>query len=835
MQQYTVNNRLTKTNIKTFEVDSTNSDNRYFEYYMKYPHNLPQNSTVNISDANGIPIQYGINIGLRKQIKVGINVKKMLKWRYADNSNEWQDIKIVSTTAESKNLSEGTVTSIDIVNGGTGYSQVPTVSILGGNGSGAVATAKIGDGSVTSITITNSGSNYTVTPDIVVSGGGTYARNCGLRVNISGYHDLLDSRFTNFEISFVQVNGYIRVKEKHSNEWQDLVNLNDIPTNVAQFSDDSIIKTVLIKDTYLRIEPFNMYRAVNLTDFGFVDAKRTEFIFSTDYIRDANNRFIDSLITKVSPTVTDGVITAVTVQNGGTGYTWATAEVYGDGTGAAVSVSLSGGVISAVNILDGGANYSWAFIKINGDGKTTTLTPYKDIDKHLFLYENFYDDEGVLIGGEYKEVSITVTDVCSNGGEDYYTFISNGCINYIKNLTVSSGGTGYTYASLEIIGDGEGAAATATVSGGRISSVTLINGGTGYTWATVRVYGDGVNGKIGTTLSNADIKPNCTINYDNVTAARIGYNFSNYILWKDYTMLGISIPFNESFSIKTQQSDLTQNKFFEVEKERAINPVIDNERVQFEPYYKDKNTYYKVNKLVYSFIFNDNNSYTSPATWKQLGFGDDDVKYQKNRLKKTFVTLSYYNEQSPTNQLMEYYSTIFVNTNLMYAHMINNLKNISGVSYVGNVTVIPQETVDFTVYHPFVNSVETTSGARTVKLNYTGGSEGYYIYLFGSEYKNCKPAQIFLKGEFNNAKTGKRILFFNRNPTFSGNKPATPTMDNVFFDLGNSKQWIYTPVNVEFNIALNKYVYYFDNVNNNITWNAAAKTLTVKFYEAAVK
>jgi len=70
------------------------------------------------------------------------------------------------------NSSTGTVNSITIGAAGTGYATPPTVSITGGGGSGATATASVSGGLVTAITITNPGSGYTSTPTVGFSGGG---------------------------------------------------------------------------------------------------------------------------------------------------------------------------------------------------------------------------------------------------------------------------------------------------------------------------------------------------------------------------------------------------------------------------------------------------------------------------------------------------------------------------------------------------------------------------------------------------------------------------------------------------------------------------------------
>ncbi|WP_221030553.1 hypothetical protein [Actomonas aquatica] len=65
----------------------------------------------------------------------------------------------------------GPVNSIAISSGGAGYTSAPTVSFVGGGGSGAAATATVTDGEVTAIEVTALGSGYTSAPTIEISGG----------------------------------------------------------------------------------------------------------------------------------------------------------------------------------------------------------------------------------------------------------------------------------------------------------------------------------------------------------------------------------------------------------------------------------------------------------------------------------------------------------------------------------------------------------------------------------------------------------------------------------------------------------------------------------------
>ena len=73
------------------------------------------------------------------------------------------------------------VSSITIVNGGSGYSAetatLPTITISGGGGTGATATASVLDGVINAVNVTNIGSGYTSAPTVTVtdSTGGTGA------------------------------------------------------------------------------------------------------------------------------------------------------------------------------------------------------------------------------------------------------------------------------------------------------------------------------------------------------------------------------------------------------------------------------------------------------------------------------------------------------------------------------------------------------------------------------------------------------------------------------------------------------------------------------------
>ena len=77
----------------------------------------------------------------------------------------------------------GSVASIAVTNGGANYTGIPNVSLSGGGGTGAAATAVI-EGGVASVTVSNGGRGYTVAPAVVFTGGNGFGATA--TANVSG-------------------------------------------------------------------------------------------------------------------------------------------------------------------------------------------------------------------------------------------------------------------------------------------------------------------------------------------------------------------------------------------------------------------------------------------------------------------------------------------------------------------------------------------------------------------------------------------------------------------------------------------------------------------------
>lgn len=76
---------------------------------------------------------------------------------------------IPTTAVANAEINNGSIIRLNIIDGGEGYTEPPTITITGGNGSGAIATAQISRGVVTGLTLINAGANYTTPPTVTFS------------------------------------------------------------------------------------------------------------------------------------------------------------------------------------------------------------------------------------------------------------------------------------------------------------------------------------------------------------------------------------------------------------------------------------------------------------------------------------------------------------------------------------------------------------------------------------------------------------------------------------------------------------------------------------------
>lgn len=156
-----------------------------------------------------------------------------------------------------------------------------------------------------------------------------------------------------------------------------------------------------------------------------------------------------------------------------------------------------------------------------------------------------------------------------------------------------------------------------------------------------------------------------------------------------------------------------------------------------------------------------------------LGFETDDVRFQKDKIRKTFIRLSFYDSIDPRKQNLLYYSTIFMNSSELFDKYVNNTTTKGYVNIFDKVTVDSNNvysgiSVNYE-YNPMGSSVSAFDLDETKRLstqitvrdryNSLSSSEGFYLYLFSQNAPKIQPETIYMKVEFNHAGNGRTIPF----------------------------------------------------------------------------
>ena len=208
-----------------------------------------------------------------------------------------------------------------------------------------------------------------------------------------------------------------------------------------------------------------------------------------------------------------------------------------------------------------------------------------------------------------------------------------------------------------------------------------------------------------------------------------------------------------------------------------------------------------------------------PDLLGHLNFNDDDVRYQKMKLKKSFIRLSFYDSDNPLTQQLLYYSTIFLDTGEIFGKFVKNRANNKwfGVYTEGNTE---DERLGVTV------SVKD-------KYNSEKSSEGFYLYLFNSEVTKENPTKnIYMKVEFNHAGYGRTLPF---------TKPNLETGDSDMsirpISFSNYFKRLYIKLGVQYvPYGEHHYVYFVDddNASTYMSVDDVNKKITFNLFEVLI-
>lgn len=468
-------------------------------------------------------------------------------------------------------ITAGVVTGITITNGGLNYTSAPTISFVGGSGSGAEAVASIngltalsvppgsggsgyqvpptvvissGDGSstgavtvdasgaITSINVAQGGTAYTAAPEVVIvdsSGAGfgavaTATLTGGVTNGVavtggSGYTGAATATVTGAStkpatgipllgLTTASVTGFASAGSSYA--------VGDLLTVVAG-SGAQIDVTAASGGAITAATVSSGRGGVN---YGVGDT-----LYLNDPTLGANGARL-----RVSTVTTGGVITAVTVLAGGTGYTTEMLLNHVGGTGAVLEVTgvdFGGGITDTV-VYRAGSGYTTrpsAVVGGSGSGAVPTFvdTQYTVVGYKALLAGTGYSSASISVSGGTGAVvtagveqivdtivvanpgtaynpattTITLAPVASGGGATSNAVTVDG-IGSITSINLATDGKGYvkepTVSIVDRSGSGSGAKARAITSQG-VTAITLSSAGAGYATApTVTISGGGGSG-----------------------------------------------------------------------------------------------------------------------------------------------------------------------------------------------------------------------------------------------------------------------------------------------------------------------------------------------------
>jgi hypothetical protein len=363
---------------------------------------------------------------------------------------------------------------INLISGGYGYSDTPTVVISGGGGTGAAATAELTDGFVTGITLTSRGRGYTSVPQVsILGGGGEGAAAVGVICKAySGAQRLEDT------------NCYVLTDE--FNVYKCLDNNNNSVSTYKPIG--TVVDPVIMPDGYMWKYLYSIPIALRnkfLTDvyMPIVNALRSQFY-------------------------SDGEILNVVVENAGQNYSTASISVSGDGYRASDPLLLTN-----VNVTNGGSGYV--------NGATCLMSP-------PFNGANTWvPNVGILLGQlvEYNN-NIYIATVTGTTATPAPTH---------KSGIVANGTAALKYIGSRVTGTPitSGGVVTGVALNGSIYDITMATAGSGYTSApTVTLIGGGGTGFVGSAIMNGTSVQRVYItnsgdNFTSIPTVRFGTLFTN--------------------------------------------------------------------------------------------------------------------------------------------------------------------------------------------------------------------------------------------------------------------------------------------------------------------
>lgn len=337
-----------------------------------------------------------------------------------------------------------------------------------------------------------------------------------------------------------------------------------------------------------------------------------------------------------------------------------------------------------------------------------------------------------------------------------------------------------------------------------------------------------------------------------------------------FKTIDLNIPITHNNGIDLNKEDYYNGQYIDTLKQNGVNTIVDYEKKCFTPVYVSNNFSYKdntllidsesncpklndvgkltdsllntLNKLRFDLCFREREGYINSEsvvddnlTWQtsdelkwfsnepsllaNLGFTIDDVFFQKECLKRSFIRLSIYDSPFRNNQRLLHYSTIFFDTNKMYQQYIEKLSDNK------------KDKITLFDFSDLKVSFECTN-----KYEQSASSDGFYFYLFDKLINGGGCTTLYLKVDFNHAKFGYTIPFVLPLEKGSPKPLAFDSYVEIDKQTGNEKvnmqhlfNDMYIPIMVKYNYIKHEFVWFFpfNNIRND-------DNITIKLFEPRI-
>ncbi len=369
------------------------------------------------------------------------------------------------------------VSSITITTGGTGYNNVPTISISGGGGTGATATATVLSGVITTITVTNIGTGFTSTPTVTITPHASDTSATGAAATAvldAAQGDIqTETRNTSFLVEdqfpeyirdeypdFVNfLKKYYAFMDQNAKQSDEIVNYsNDIDYAQEAFLDkwrgalvNDFPKSVKVDKRFFYKRAKDFYEAKGNkesieTFFRLLYGENVEVQYPSKYILKPSDAYYNvEQAVKLQEAEHGGTLEPLTLQ----------------GKKIDIRYYRSTGSVTALNTQNA---------TVTRVEKNTYQTNGLTLQRFDLILK--FDSPTTVVYGPGAGAVATAT-------------ISSGAI---ASITINDAGADYhAIPGIQIYGDGTGATATATIAAGKITAINVTAAGSGYTTAGVNI------------------------------------------------------------------------------------------------------------------------------------------------------------------------------------------------------------------------------------------------------------------------------------------------------------------------------------------------------------